>query len=309
MNNMRGFLGLTKRNLLLFFKDKQSILFSLLTSMIVLALYLLFLKDTFVNAMDSAINQFPGLSSIIDKNDKDMFANLILLTGILGSAMITVPYNCLITLVKDRENKVDYDILATPLKRGQIILSYFVSAAFSSVILTGIILAVGLATICMHGDIYLEAIDILKAFGVVALGSISATSIFMIVVLFLKSVSASGAFFGLLSAVSGFIIGAYIPISQFSEAIQTICNIFPASQITIVLRNVLINGLLEHMNTTLDGVDQGIFVTSIKELFSFKARLFDGYFDMSQMLVYIVVSIVICIVVQILVYSKTYKKA
>ena len=306
---MRGFLGLTKRNLLLFFKDKQSILFSLLTSMIVLVLYLLFLKETFVNAMDSAINQFPGLSSLIDKNDKDMFANLILLTGILGSAMITVPYNCLITLVKDRENKVDYDILATPLKRGQIILSYFVSAAFSSVILTGIILAVGLVTICMHGNIYLGTIDILKGFGVVALGSISATSIFMIVVLFLKSVSASGAFFGLLSAVSGFIIGAYIPISQFSEAIQTICNIFPASQITIVLRNVLINGLLEHMNTTLDGVDQGMFVTSIKELFSFKARLFDGYFDMSQMLVYIVVSIVICIVVQILVYSKTYKKA
>ena len=131
----------------------------------------------------------------------------------------------------------------------------------------------------------------------------------MIVVLFLKSVSASGAFFGLLSAVSGFIIGAYIPISQFFEAIQTICNIFPASQVTIVLRNVLINGLLEHMNTTLDGVDQGMFVTSIKELFSFKARLFDSYFDMSQILVYIVVSIVICIVVQILVYSKTYKKA
>lgn len=306
---MRGFLGLTKRNLLLFFKDKQSIIFSLLTSMIVLALYLLFLKDTFVNAMDSAMNQFPSLSSLIDKNDKDMFANLILLTGILGSAMITVPYNCLITLVKDRENKVDYDILATPLKRGQIIFSYFISAALSSVILTSIILAIGLGVIGVQGDIYLGIGEILKAFGVVALGSISATSIFMIVVLFFKSVSASGAFFGMLSAASGFIIGAYIPISQFSEAIQTICNIFPASQITIVLRNVLINGLLEHMNTTLDGVDQGMFVTNIKELFSFKARLFDGYFDMSQMLCYIIVSIVICIVVQILVYSKTYKKA
>jgi len=306
---MRGFLGLTKRNLLLFFKDKQSIIFSLLTSMIVLALYLLFLKDTFVNAMDSAINQFPSLSSLIDKNDKDMFANLILLTGILGSAMITVPYNCLITLVKDRENKVDYDILATPLKRGEIIFSYFISAALSSVILTSMILAIGLGVIGMQGDIYLGIGEILKAFCVVALGSISATSIFMIVVLFFKSVSASGAFFGMLSAASGFIIGAYIPISQFSEAVQTVCNIFPASQITIVLRNVLINGLLEHMNTTLDGVDQGMFVTSIKELFSFKARLFDGYFDLSQMLIYIVVSIVICIIVQILVYSKTYKKA
>ncbi len=306
---MRGFLGLTKRNLLLFFKDKQSILFSLLTSMIVLALYLLFLKDTFVNAMDSAINQFPGLSSLIDKNDKEMFANLILLTGILGSAMITVPYNCLITLVKDRENKVDYDILATPLKRGQIIFSYFVSAALSSAILTSMILAIGLGVIGMQGDIYLGIGDIVKAFGVVALGSISATSIFMIVVLFFKSVSASGAFFGMLSAASGFIIGAYIPISQFSESVQTVCNIFPASQITIVLRNVLINGLLEHMNTSLAGVDQGMFVTVIKELFSFKARIFDGYLDETQMLGYITVSILVCIVVQIIVYSKTYKKA
>ena len=306
---MRGFLGLTKRNLLLFFKDKQSIIFSLLTSMIVLALYLLFLKDTFVNAMDSAMNQFPGLSSHIDESDKDMFANLILLTGILGSAMITVPYNCLITLVKDRENKVDYDILATPLKRGQIIFSYFVSAALSSVILTSIILAIGLGVIGVQGDIYLGIDDIAKAFGVVALGSISATSIFMIVVLFFKSVSASGAFFGMLSAASGFIIGAYIPISQFSENIQTVCNIFPASQITIVLRNVLINGLLEHMNISLAGVDYGMFVTIIKELFSFKARIFDGYLDVTQMLGYISVSILVCIVVQIIVYSKTYKKA
>lgn len=306
---MRGFLGLTKRNLLLFFKDKQSIIFSLLTSMIVLALYLLFLKDTFVNAMDSAMNQFPSLSSLIDKNDKDMFANLILLTGILGSAMITVPYNCLITLVKDRENKVDYDILATPLKRGQIIFSYFISAALSSVILTSIILAIGLGVIGMQGDIYLGIGEILKAFGVVALGSISATSIFMIVVLFFKSVSASGAFFGMLSAASGFIIGAYIPISQFSESVQTVCNIFPASQITIVLRNILINGLLEHMNTSLAGADQGMFVTVIKELFSFKARIFDGYLDETQMLGYITVSILVCIVVQIIVYSKTYKKA
>ena len=306
---MRGFLGLTKRNLLLFFKDKQSIIFSLLTSMIVLALYLLFLKDTFVNAMDSAINQFPSLSSLIDKNDKDMFANLILLTGILGSAMITVPYNCLITLVKDRENKVDYDILATPLKRGQIIFSYFISAALSSVILTSMILAIGLGVIGMQGDIYLGMGEILKAFGVVALGSISATSIFMIVVLFFKSVSASGAFFGMLSAASGFIIGAYIPISQFSESVQTVCNIFPASQITIVLRNVLINGLLEHMNISLTGVDRGMFVTIIKELFSFKARIFDGYLDVTQMLGYITVSILVCIVVQIIVYSKTYKKA
>ena len=305
---MRGILGLIKRNLLLFFKDWQSILFSLLTSIIVLVLYLLFLKGTFVSAMQSAMEQYPGLVSMIAEKDIDMFANLLLLTGILGSAMISVPFSCITTLVRDRANKVDYDILATPMKRGQIIFAYFVSAVLSSTLLTGFILAIGLVGISLQGDTHLNAIQLVKSFAVVALGSISASAIFMIVVLFFKSVSACEAFFGILSAASGFVIGAYIPISQFSNEVQTVCNLFPASQITIMLRNILLNGLLEHINTSLVGVDQGMFVLSLKEYFTFQAKLFKGYLDMNKMLEYILGVILFCIVAQIMIYSGSYKK-
>lgn len=305
---MRGILGLIKRNLLLFFKDWQSILFSLLTSIIVLVLYILFLKGTFVRAMQSAMEQYPGLASMVSEKDIDMFANLLLLTGILGSAMISVPFSCITTLVRDRANKVDYDILATPLKRGQIIFAYFVSAALSSTLLTGIILAIGLVGISLQGDTHLNGIQLVKAFAVVALGSISASAIFMIVVLFFKTVSACEAFFGILSAASGFVIGAYIPISQFSNGVQTVCNLFPASQITIMLRNILLNGLLEHINTSLAGTDQGMFVLSLKEYFTFQAKLFNGYLDMNKMLEYILGVILFCTVAQIMIYSGSYKK-
>ena len=305
---MRGILGFIKRNLLLFFKDWQSILFSLLTSIIVLVLYLLFLKGTFVSAMQSAMEQYPGLVPMIAETDIDMFANLLLLTGILGSAMISVPFSCITTLVRDRASKVDYDILATPLKRGQIIFAYFVSAVLSSTLLTGFILAIGLVGISLQGDTHLNAIQLVKSFAVVALGSISASAIFMIVVLFFKSVSACEAFFGILSAASGFMIGAYIPISQFSDGVQTVCNLFPASQITIILRNILLNGLLEHINTSLAGTDQGMFVLSLKEYFTFQAKLFNGYLDMNKMLEYILGVILFCIVAQIVIYSVSYKK-
>ena len=305
---MRGILGLIKRNLLLFFKDWQSILFSLLTSIIVLVLYLLFLKGTFVSAMQSAMEQYPGSASMVSETDIDMFANLLLLTGILGSAMISVPFSCITTLVRDRASKVDYDILATLMKRGQIIFAYFVSAVLSSTLLTGFILAIGLVGISLQGDIHLNGIQLVKAFAVVALGSISASAIFMIVVLFFKSVSACEAFFGILSAASGFVIGAYIPISQFSNGVQTVCNLFPASQITIMLRNILLNGLLEHINTSLQGVDQGMFVLSLKEYFTFQAKLFKGYLDMNKMLEYILGVILFCIVAQIVIYSGSYKK-
>ena len=305
---MRGILGFIKRNVLLFFKDWQSILFSLLTSIIVLVLYLLFLKGTFVSAIQSAMEQYPGLASMVPQKDIDMFANLFLLSGILGSAMISVPFSCITVLVKDRANKVDYDILSTPLKREQIIFAYFVSAVLTSTLLTDIILAVGLIGIRMQGNMYLNISQVIKAFAIVALGSISASAIFMIIVLFFKTVSACEAFFGILSAASGFVIGAYIPISQFSNEVQTVCNLFPASQITIMLRNILLNGLLEHINTSLQGVDQGMFVLSLKEYFSFQAKLFNGYLDMNKMLGYILGVILLCIVAQIMIYSVSYKK-
>lgn len=305
---MRGISGLIKRNVLLFFKDWQSILFSLLTSIIVLVLYLLFLKGTFVSAIQSAMEQYPGLASMVPQKDIDMFANLFLLSGILGSAMISVPFSCITVLVKDRANKVDYDILSTPLKRGQIIFAYFVSAVLTSTLLTNIILAVGLIGIRMQGNMYLNISQVVKAFSVVALGSISASAIFMIVVLFFKTVSACEAFFGILSAASGFVIGAYIPISQFSNEVQTVCNLFPASQITIMLRNILLNGLLEHINISLQGVDQGMFVLSLKEYFTFQAKLFNGYLDMNKMREYILGVILFCIVTQIMIYSGSYKK-
>ena len=305
---MRGILGFIKRNVLLFFKDWQSILFSLLTSIIVLVLYLLFLKGTFVSAIQSAMEQYPGLASMVPQKDIAMFANLFLLSGILGSAMISVPFSCITVVVKDRANKVDYDILATPMKRGQIIFAYFVSAVLTSILLNSIILAVGLIGIRMQGNMYLNISQVVKAFSVVALGSISASAIFMIVVLFFKTVSACEAFFGILSAASGFVIGAYIPISQFSNEVQTVCNLFPASQITIMLRNILLNGLLDHINTSLQGVDQGMFVLSLKEYFTFQAKLFKGYLDMNKMLEYILGVILFCIVTQIMIYSGSYKK-
>ena len=305
---MRGILGLIKRNLLLFFKDWQSILFSLLTSIIVLVLYLLFLKGTFVVAINKEMEQYPGLASMVVEKDIDMFANLLLLTGILGSAMISVPFSCITTLVRDRANKVDYDILTTPMKRGQIIFAYFMSAVLSSTLLTGFILAIGLVGISLQEDTHLNGIQLVKAFIVVALGSISASAIFMIIVLFFKTVSACEAFFGILSAASGFVIGAYIPISQFSNEVQTVCNLFPASQITIMLRNILLNGLLEHINTSLAGTDQGMFVLSLKEYFSFQAKLFNGYLDMTKMLEYILGIILFCTVAQIVIYSGSYKK-
>lgn len=305
---MKMYMGLTRRNLLVYFKDKQSIVFSLLTSMIVFALYMLFLKSTFVSAIDDVVSGVPLLKEKIDAADLEMLSSIILLAGIVGSAMITVPYNCLQTVVNDKENNVDRDILATPVKRWQIVLSYFSASGLSAIIMNGIILTTGLVILSINGDLHMGASDFALVYTVVALGCLSSTALFMMIVPFFKTSSACGAFFGILSAVSGFVIGAYIPISQFSDRVQTVCNIFPASHITILLRSALLNGVLKNIDNSIGGVDNGGFVSAIKEIFTVRASMFGRTLEAGEMSIYIIIVFAVSLITMMVLYSKRYKK-
>lgn len=302
---MRKLRGLMKRNILIYFKDVQAVIFSLMTSIIVFVLYLLFLRETFVDAIESTMR---GLENVVSIGDIDMLANAILLSGILGSSTITVSYNCLITVVKDRENKIDYDISATPIKRWQIILSYFGASVFCSFVMSLVISIVGIIILQMQGDLCLELPHYFALVGVDLLGAISATSLFILVVLFFDSSSASGAFFGILSAGAGFIIGAYIPISQFSEGVQSFCNVFPGTGVTVLYRNVLLNNLLEKIDVSVGGLDKGLFVQSIKESFSFNSKLFGKVFEVDDIIIYILAVALMCIIAMIIIYPRVYKR-
>lgn len=305
---MKMYLGLTKRNMLVYFKDRQAILFSLLTSIILFVLYLLFLRGTFVDAINQALASMPMIRELVRDEDLEMFTNIKLLVGIIGSAAITVPFSCLRTVTADRESRVDQDILATPVSRGQIVLAYFTASALSAILMTSVILTAGLVILQLQGSLYLGVGGLLRAYGVTALGCVSATALFMNVVLFFRSGSASSAFFGILSAVSGFVIGAYIPISQFSGRVQTVCNLFPASHITILLRNTLLGGMLDHIDGGIGGLDGGEFVRALKELFTFQAKMFGNNVQTGVTLIYIGVILAVSLSVMIFTYSRKYKK-
>ena len=305
---MKMYLGLTKRNMLVYFKDRQAILFSLLTSVIVFVLYLLFLRNTFVDAINQALAEMPMVRELVMDDDLKMFTDIKLLVGILGSAAITVPFSCLRTVTSDRETRVDQDILATPVSRGQIVLAYFTASALSAIVMTSVILTAGLVILQLRGNLYLGLRGILGAYGVTALGCVSSTALFMNIVLFFRSGSASSAFFGILSAVSGFVIGAYIPISQFSGRVQTVCNLFPASHITILLRNTLLGGMLDHIDGGIGGLDGGEFVRALKDMFTFEAKMFGNNVQTGVTLAYIGVILTVSLSVMIFTYSRKYKK-
>lgn len=302
---MKKMFGLVRRNLLIYFKDKSAIMFSMITPIIVLVLYMLFLRGSFVNGINSAAAE---ILMFLDAGDIDAFANGLLLAGILSSAMITVPYNTLSTVVYDRESKVDYDISATPIKRYQIIIAYYIASALSAFIMTSVILTLGILVISGNSTMYLTSGKIAMLYMTALLGSISGTAFFMPFMIIIKKSSAVGAFMGIVSAAAGFVIGAYIPLSEFSDGIQTFCNLFPATGITVMLKNIILAGVLDNMDKCIGGVDNGIFVEVMRREFGFAGRLFSKDMSLGTTSIYIIATTLVFIIAIAASYSKFYKK-
>lgn len=304
---MRKFWGLTRRNLLVFFKDKTMVLFSMLTPLIILFLYMLFLRGTYLDMLENSAEALMS-AGLVTSTDLGALANGLLLTGIMGSALITIPYNSLVTLVNDRAAGIDVDVTATPVSRVQIILSYFTASALSAIIMTSVILGGGLIALQFVSPTYLTVKSILTLFGIVVIGAISATAIFMVFMLFLKSSSASGAFLGILSAGCGFVIGAYMPIASFSTTIQNLCHLFPATGVTILIRRYLLSDLLTHVDGNIGGIDQGLFVSSIEDYFSFQAKLFGHVMTLQEVFIYVMMVTAAFLVAIGVIYPKIYKR-
>ena len=303
MAKLRGFLGLTKRNMLVFFTDKGTLFFSMLTPMIILLLYILFLKNSLLSSLKDAAT---GLENLVAAKDMAQFVNGLLLTGIISSALITIPYNALEIIVRDREDKVDLDMLSTPVKRFEIILSYFCAAVASAFMQAMIVLAVGIGILSLSGDMYLSAADVVKLVGAVFLGTVSSTSVFMVVMMFFKSMGTCGAFMGIISAVSGFVIGAYMPLSEFNKSIQNVCNLVPATGITVLIRNYLTGGILRHMDECIGGVDGGAFMKAMLDVFSYNTVVGGEIWTLNLTWIYVIISTAIFIGVLRVVYLAVF---
>ncbi len=304
-STLNQFLGLTKRHLLLFFRDKTSIFFSLLAQIIILFLYLAFLKQSYIDGIKSDLGD---LTNFITNSDINNFINSWLLSGLVGASTITVALNCLSLMPVDKEKKIDYDLLASPVKPAIIYLSYYVAALLSTFLISAVILSLGLIILTSIGNLYMSVGTIFITYLIVFVSVASSTSLLMIVIVFFKKMVSLQAFSGLMSAAVGFFIGAYMPISTFSKPVQNICNILPGSHITGLLRNYLMRGTLDKMTETISNYDNGAFKEAMEETFSFKLTCFGHDFGISSMIIYVLIILVFTLVLNILIYNLTKKR-
>lgn len=302
---LNAYKGLTARNTKVFLKDKMVIFFSLLTQIIVLGLFLLFIKNSYANGIESALGV---LKDKVSTADIDTLLNSWMISGVIGTSVVTATMNALSVVVSDKQSKIDFDYNASSVKGSVIVTSYFSGAVICSLITSFILLTAGLIFLAVSGTFLLSFTDILLLYGLVILGSVSAAVVLLLIISFFKKNSTFSSFSIVISTLVGFVVGAYFPISELGETMQSVVNLVPGAQITALIRRVLVSPAVERIDSALGGLDQGQFREAADQLFGLKPHIFGTGVDTGFMLLYSVIVIAVFIVLNIILFRLSSRR-
>lgn len=246
---MSAMMSLARRNVLCYFRDRASVVFSLMAVIIVVMLYLLFLRNMLVESYPD----MGGMPQLIDA---------WVLAGILGIVPVTTSAGSLQTMVEDRASGRIRDILVTPMTSAQIAGGYIISTFIVGLVMSTITLAVCVAYLAATGC-PLSASGVIISAVLLVPSSLSGSIVVYAMTSFLRSTGAFSGFFTVVSVLIGFLAGIYMPMGTMPAAMQTIGTLVPASHMAALFRDSL-------AGDALDGVFAG---APAETLDSFRAEM------------------------------------
>jgi multidrug/hemolysin transport system permease protein len=230
---------LLKRNVKLFFRDKANFFFSILSIIIIIGLYVLFLGNVWG---DAQIRAMPGAN---------VLRNSWLAAGLLAVTSFTTPLGALSVIIDDRTDKIYKAFYASPIKRSHITAGYILSAFSVGVIMT-IITAVAWMTFIafISGGLFPAGVYF-RLFGLIFLASFANTAFVYFIASLVRTHSAFNTVTATLGTLVGFLMAIYLPLGVLPEAVQTAIKLFPPSHTTVLLRQTIME---IPMQVTFDSV-------------------------------------------------------
>ena len=254
-----GLSSMIKRNSILFFKDKGMFFTSLITPLILLVLYATFLADVFRN---SFLLSFPtGMEP--EETVINALVGGQLFSSLLAVSCVTVSFCSNMLMVQDRANGTVKDLFVTPLRPSVLAMSYYISTMLTTLAIC--LVASGACFLYLAVSGWLMSLtDVLLILLDVCLIVLFGTALSSVINFFLSSQGQISAVGTIVSSGYGFICGAYMPISQFGEGLQTVISFLPGTYATSLLRNHAMRGALAELEnmgypqTVIESIRDGV---------------------------------------------------
>ena len=240
---MTGLGALIRRNTKLYFKDKGMFFSSLITPVILLVLYVTFLKKVFDDSFRSALTEAGAVVS-------DSIINGVvggqLVSSLLAVSCVTVAFCSNLLMIKDKTSGARHDLTITPVRPAVMAMGYYMASLLSTLIVTLTAAAVCLGYLSWAGW-SLTAGDVAALLLDVLLLTRFGTALSSCINFWLTTDGQASAVGTIVSAGYGFICGAYMPMSNFGEGLQKVLSFLPGTYGTSLLRNHTMGGAFAEM--------------------------------------------------------------
>ena len=241
---MTGLWALVKRNTKLYFKDKGMFFTSLITPAILLVLYSTFLGNVYESSFRSALEA--AGATVSDKVIMGCVGGQ-LVSSLLAVSCVTVAFCTNLLMVQDKVTGARHDLTIAPLKAGTLALSYYLSTLLSTLLISFAATGICLGYLAVVGW-FLTVGDVAALLLDVVMLVLFGTALSSCVNYPLSTNGQASAVGTVVSAGYGFICGAYMPISNFSEGLQKVLSFLPGTYGTSLLRNHALRGVFEEMS-------------------------------------------------------------
>jgi len=292
---------LIKRNVKLFFKDKGLFFTSLITPAILLVLYVSFLGNVYTDSIKSVIPEGFEISDELISG----FAGGQLISSILAVSCVTVAFCSNMLMVQDKVNGSIKDLTISPVKAHTLSLGYYIATLISTLIVCFAAVGMCFAYVAFAGW-YMSFADVALLLLDVVLLCLFGVALSSVINFFLSSQGQISAVGSMVSSMYGFLCGAYMPISQFSEGLQTVISFLPGTHGTVLVRNHAMRGVIEKMQQ--EGLPSEL-IEEIRDGFDCNLYLLDSKMSQGGMYAVLGITVVVLIGVYVLLNVSRAKKA
>ncbi|EXJ23054.1 ABC transporter, permease protein [Alkalibacterium sp. AK22] len=252
---------LIRRNLLMFFRDRAAVFFSLLAVLIIFALYLLFLGD---NLRMGTLGEREGSRFLTDS---------WLIAGLLAAASITTTLGAFEIMVSDQSKLIIKDFASSPITPSKLTAGYLLSAFVVGLAMTLLTLLFGLLFIVVNGGNWLSLWRTLQVLGIIFLSVLTNTALVYFPISFIKSDNAFSTATSIIGTLTGFIAGIYLPIGVLPQIGQRFVMLFPISHSASLLRQIMMAEALDTVFQQASTDMQTEFMTFMGVQFNWEGTL------------------------------------
>ncbi len=292
---------LIKRNIKLFFKDKGMFFTSLITPMILLVLYVSFLGNVYRMSFTDNLPAFIEIPEAVI----DGLVGGQLISSILAVSCVTVAFCSNMLMVQDKANGCIRDITVSPVSGAKLAIAYYVSTLISTLIICFSATALCLGYLAATGW-YLSVTDVLLIICDVLLLALFGTALSSVINFFLSSQGQISAVGSIVSSTYGFVCGAYMPISQFSEGLQKVLAFLPGTHGTVLMRNHAMNGAISELEALGVPADA---VTALRDAVDCNLYFFDTKVSIGAMYAVVGITVALLIAAYIVLNAVKIKKS